>query len=62
MPSKYVREEDVLNDSPDIINRGSYNVKSTKGGRRVFAGGCISKPNAPNGPNAPKIKCSLARY
>jgi len=54
----YIREEDMLKDAPDLAIGGSYNVKS-KGGRRVFAGGCTRRPSAPvNG----KIKCSLDRY
>lgn len=49
----------MLNDAPDSAIGGSYNVKSSKGGRRVFAGGCTRRPDMPlNG----KIKCSLDRY
>lgn len=49
----------MLNDAPDTVITDFNNVKSRKGGRRVFAGGCIHVPNAPvNG----KIKCSLDRY
>lgn len=58
--SVYIRKEDALNDMPDssAVN-DFYNVKSRKGGRRVFAGGCIRRPNGPvNG----KITCSLDRY
>ena len=48
----------MLKDASDLAIGGSYNVKS-KGGRRVFAGGCTRRPSAPvNG----KIKCSLDRY
>lgn len=55
----YIREKDMLKDAPDSAIGGSYNVKSSKGGRRVFAGGCIRRPSAPvNG----KIKCSPDRY
>ncbi|XP_071561739.1 hemocytin [Temnothorax nylanderi] len=49
-------EEDMLDDAPDSAVGGFYNVKSSKGGKRVFAGGCTRRPGAPvNG----KIKCSL---
>lgn len=48
----------MLNEAPDSAI-GSYNVKSSKGGRRVFVGGCTRRPSPPvNG----KIKCSLDRY
>lgn len=53
------REGNMLNDAPDAAIEDSYNVKNRKGGRRVFAGGCARRPDAPiNG----KIKCSLDRY
>jgi len=49
----------MLNNPPDSAVGGFYNVKSSKGGRYVFAGGCTRRPGAPvNG----KIKCSLDRY
>jgi len=48
----------MLNNPPDSAVGGFYKVKSSKGGRYVFAGGCTHRPDAPvNG----KIKCSL-RY
>lgn len=47
------------NDAPDAMMNNFHSVKSRKGGRRVFAGGCVRTPDAPvNG----KIKCSLNRY
>ncbi|XP_014469310.1 PREDICTED: hemocytin isoform X2 [Dinoponera quadriceps] len=52
--------EDMLNDAVDqpLANDDFYNVKSRKGGRRVFAGGCTRIPSAPvNG----KIVCSMKR-
>lgn len=52
----------MLDDAPDSMVGGFHKVKSTKstkGGKRVFAGGCTRRPNVPvNG----KIQCSLDRY
>lgn len=49
----------MLNDAPNIAIEDSYNVKTRKGGKRVFAEDCARKPDTPiNG----KIKCSLNRY
>lgn len=56
MNTQDANEEDILNDAPDSVVGDFYNVKSSKGGRRIFVGGCTRRPTAPvNG----KIKCSL---
>ncbi|KAL6266408.1 hypothetical protein P5V15_003260 [Pogonomyrmex californicus] len=48
-------EEYMLNDALDIPIRNAHNVKNTKGGRRVFRGGCTRKPDAPTNV---KLECS----
>ncbi|KAL0131073.1 hypothetical protein PUN28_002574 [Cardiocondyla obscurior] len=51
-----MKKEDMLNDASGSVIDSFYDVKSSKGGKRVFAGGCTHRPNPPiNG----KIKCSL---
>lgn len=48
----------MLNIAPDASVDSTY-VKNTKGGRRVYAGGCTRKPDAPV---KGIIKCTLKRY
>ncbi|XP_026826604.1 hemocytin isoform X2 [Ooceraea biroi] len=48
-------EEDILNNAPDTPIESIY-VKSTKGGKRIYAGGCTRRPDAPV---MGRIKCSF---